>query len=200
MFSLSKYDVYVYLLNYKGAPKFVTEKSSKSTEVEDFDTVPEKTLAKVEKLLTDKYGEDYFDLLYSDEESEETEIGIGNGGYFTADELLGSNQLEYRDLKYSKGVFTNSGSFFSQIVLSDTEATTVTFKFSNTGPTDMVVTAEGSGDDIVSVPAKSSKTITFESDPEKSHLFIIRFDKDYDSGTKSSTLAFKLSDLKAYAE
>ncbi len=199
IFTLSKYSVSVYLLNDKGNPKFVTEKSAKNDLIEDLESVPEKTWTKVEKLLTDKYGKEYFELLAgeSDDEIASEEAGY----YYTADELIEEAQLEYKDLKYAKGVFTNTGSLFSQIVLSDTGLTSATFKFENTGPTDLIVSADGSGQDEVIVKAKSTKTITFEADPSISHLFIIRFDKDYDSkNSVSGKIAFKLSGLKAYTE
>ncbi len=192
LFTVSDYSVIVYLLNDKGNPKFVTEKSPKNVPVEDFDSVPDKTWAKIEKLLMDKYGEDYFDQLAVEDEE--------YGSYYTAKELIGEAMLEYEDLKYANGVFTNSGSHFSQIVLSDTEATSVSFKLENTGTADLIVVASGSGEDEVKVKAKSTKTITFEADPADSHLFIIRFDKDYDTKNTNGKIAFKLSDLKVYAE
>lgn len=196
IFTLSNYSVTVYLLNDKGNPKFVTEKSPKNVQIKDLDTVPDKTWAKVEKLLTDKYGEDYFELLAGEAEAEEEESGL----YYTAKELIGDALLEYEDLKFANGVFTNSGSHFSQIVLSDTGATTVTFKFENTGTADLIVVASGSGEDEVKVKAKSTKTIAFEADPADSHLFIIRFDKDYDTKNTSGKITFKLSDMKVYTE
>lgn len=75
----------------------------------------------------------------------------------------------------------------------------MTFKFTNTGTSDLTVRAEGSGDDEVRVNAGATKTITFESDPEDSHLFIIRFDKMYDTDKSSNgDIGFTLWDLKTY--
>ncbi|QJD84539.1 hypothetical protein [Cohnella herbarum] len=209
-FAVNDYTVYVYLLNSKGAVKFVTEKQGNSTVIEDVDSLSDKVQTKLSTLLTDKYGEDYFDNLAAaddsgiDLEEEGSDIDVegssGNAGdYLTTEDLLDSGMLTYEELKYSNGKFTNKKQFFSQIVISDSNATQVTFKFTNTGTSDLNVTAEGSGEDEVRVNAGATKTITFESDPEDSHLFIIRFDKLYDT-TKSSDgdIGFTLSDLKVY--
>jgi hypothetical protein len=78
------------------------------------------------------------------------------------------SMLTYEALKYSGNKFINSGDHFSQIVLSDTNATKVSFKFTNTGTADLMVLASGSGDDEVRVNAGASQVITFESDPADS--------------------------------
>lgn len=195
------YTVYVYLLNSKGAVKFVTEKTGESKQIEDVDSLPDKVQTKLNALLTDRYGEDYFDNLAAEDDSglDLEDSSAASGDYFTTQDLIDLSMLEYEDLKLSNGKFVNNKSHFSQIVISESNATKVTFKFKNTGTSDLNVTAEGSGDDEVRVNAGDTKVISFESDPEDSHLFIIRFDKIYDTPKSSDgDFGFTLSELKVY--
>ena len=200
LYAVTNYSVIVYLENVKGTPKFVTEKSAKHVPIEDMSKLPAKTWAKIEKLLMDKYGDDYFDLLAAedDQEYEEEE----SGEYYTAKELYDQAQLEYKDLKFANGVFTNSGSLFSLIALSDTGATSITFKLENTGTADMIVYTDGSGDDeVVKVKAKASKQVTLAADPTYSDSLVVLFEKDYDAKNGlNGKLGFKLSDMKVYTE
>lgn len=217
-YMVAEYTVFVYLLNSKGVPKLVTEKPGESKLIEDFDTLPQKVQTKANELLMDHYGEDYFENLAGAEEEEE-EIDIDfeednnsdaaqdgtsdvSGDYLTAEDLIDLSQLTYEDLKYGANKFVNSdGSHFSQIVLSDTNATEVSFKFANTGTADIYVNTTGSSEEEIKVNAKSTKVLTFSSNPEDSHLFIIRFDKSFDTDKSSDgDIRFTLSDLKVYTD
>ncbi len=206
-FTVSDYSVYVYLLNSKGAPKFVTEKYPVNSVIEDLDALPEQAQTKLYSLLTDRYGEDYFDNLEAQneeeveiEEEEEVELPDSSAEVFTTQDLQDLSMLEYEALKLTGGKFiNNTGDHFSQIVVANSNAYKVSYKVTNTGTADITVVASGSGEDETRVNAGASKVITVDSDPSDSHLFIIRFDKLFDTDASSDgDIAFTLTDLKVY--
>lgn len=110
-FTVTDYTVYVYLLNSKGVVKFVTEKPGKSAVIEDLDSLAEKAQTKLEILLTDKYGDDYFENLAAaddsgidlEEEGADIDLEDPSGDYFSTEDMLDMDMLTYEELKYSNG-------------------------------------------------------------------------------------------------